>query len=114
MFLPIYKDWATLPSFDEEGNEIVANLFYERTSYERLKAINIEWLLYLGLSLFFIFIILFIISYVTKYKLAKNKKSKLYNIFRFYDCFIIDCCHPNDNVMIGFGKYINILLLKRL
>jgi len=74
MFLPIYKDQATLPGFDEEGNEVVANFFYERTPFERLKVINIEWLLYLGLFLFFICLILVVVSYLTKYKVGKYKK----------------------------------------
>ncbi len=74
MFLPIYKDRAVLPGFDEEGNEIVVNLSYEKTSYQRLKAINIEWLLYLGLSLFFICIVILIVSYTTNHKLDKFKK----------------------------------------
>ena len=74
MFLPIYKDRATLPGYDEEGNQIVVNLFYEKTPYQRLKAINIEWLLYLGLSLFLICIVILIISYTTNHKLDKYKK----------------------------------------
>lgn len=74
MFLPIYKDRATLPGFDEEGNEIVVNLFYEKTPYQRLKAMNIEWLLYLGLSLFLICIVVLVISYTTNHKLDKFKK----------------------------------------
>jgi len=73
MFLPIYKDRATLTGFDEEGNEVVANFIYERTPFERLKVINIEWLLYLGLFLFFICLILVVVSYLTKYKVAKYK-----------------------------------------
>lgn len=73
MFVPIYKDRATLPGFDEEGNEVVANFFYERTPFERLKVINIEWLLYLGLFLFFICLILVVVSYLTKYKIGKYK-----------------------------------------
>lgn len=52
MFLPIYKDRATLPGFDDEGNEIVLNFFYDRTPLERLEEINIQWMLYLGIAMF--------------------------------------------------------------
>jgi len=74
MFLPIYKDRATLLGIDEDGNEVVSQFLYDKTPLERLEAINIEWLLYFGLSLFFICIILGIISYATKYKISKYKR----------------------------------------
>lgn len=38
MFLPIYKDRATLPGYDEEGNQIVVNLFYEKNSLSKTQS----------------------------------------------------------------------------
>ena len=51
MFLPIYQDHAVLPLADSEGVISTIRVVYDKTPFERLTVIDLEWLLYIAFAL---------------------------------------------------------------
>jgi len=66
MYVPIYRDIALLPGRDADGNEIVVKTIYEKTPFERLQVINLDWLLYMAFTVVGIGFILCVFSFIVR------------------------------------------------
>lgn len=66
MYVPIYRDIALLPGRDADGNEIVVKTIYEKTPFERLQVINLDWLLYMAFTVVGVGFILCVISFIVQ------------------------------------------------
>ena len=66
MYVPIYRDIALLPGRDADGNEIVVKTIYEKTPFERLQVINLDWLLYMAFTVVGVGFILCVFSFIVR------------------------------------------------
>lgn len=66
MYVPIYRDIALLPGRDADGNEMVVKTIYEKTPFERLQVINLDWLLYMAFTVVGIGFILCVFSFIVR------------------------------------------------
>lgn len=66
MYVPIYRDIALLPGRDADGNEMVVKTIYEKTPFERLQVINLDWLLYMAFTVVGVGFILCVFSFIVR------------------------------------------------
>lgn len=66
MYVRIYRDIALLPGRDADGNEIVVKTIYEKTPFERLQVINLDWLLYMAFTVVGVGFILCVFSFIVR------------------------------------------------